>query len=280
MAVNGFRNGAIRRRGPRHPILSVRQKMSPSEYIVESASGAISKRVWLLDPPSGDPDHIAVFLDGEFYVNRMNGPSIIHDLQCRGDIPRIACAFVSHVDGAARHRDLTCSSDYADFVAGELMQWMHQRHPTVSAADHFVGGASLSGLAAAFIALSYPQVFTRCLCHSGSFWWNDEWLTAQLQYMPNSQTRFWLSVGDQETATGVSHPPSGLRQEGSQIAACTRFAEALAARRNPVHHRIYSGGHDFGPWKDELPDALRWLFSTEPNDGERADAGNRRSAGA
>lgn len=236
--------------------------MSPTEFIIESASGAFSRKIWLLDPPpGGTPDHIAVFLDGEFYVNRMNAPSIIHDLQCRGLIPRIACAFVSHVDGAARHRDLTCSSDYADFVARDVIQWMQQRYPMVSKAQHFIGGPSLGGLAAAFIALSYPQTFSRCLSQSGSFWWNNEWLTAQFHQWRHSQTKFWSSVGDQETASGVSHPPSGLRQEVTQIAACKRFAEALAARQNPVLHRLYSGGHEFGPWQDELPDALRWLFN-------------------
>ena len=231
--------------------------------MVESASGAFSRKVWILDPPNGEPDHVAIFLDGEFYVNRMSAPSIIHDLQCRGDIPRLACAFVSHVDGAARHRDLTCSSDYAEFVACDLMQWMYRRHPMVPEADHLIGGASLGGLAAAFIALSHPQIFTRCLSQSGSFWWNDEWLTAQLHHMPDSQIRFWSSVGDQETAMGVSHPPSGLRQEVDQIAACARFAEGLKAKQTSVHHRLYCGGHEFGPWQDELSDALWWLFATD-----------------
>ena len=183
--------------------------MSPPKFIIVSASGAFSRRVWLLDPPSdGEPDHFVIFLDGEFYVNQMNAPAIIHDLQCRGHIPRIACAFVSHVDGAARHRDLTCCSDFADFVARDVIRWMHQRHPMVSNAENLIGGPSLGGLAAAYVALSYPQTFGRCLSQSGSFWWNNEWLTTQVHEGQHSQTKFWISVGDQETASGVSHAPS------------------------------------------------------------------------
>jgi len=235
--------------------------MRLAEYVVENASGDFSRTVWMLDPPSGSAEHIAIFLDGEFYLNRMDASTIIRDLQRREEIPKLACAFVSHVDGAARHRDLTCSTNYADFISQDLMQWLHQRHVTVPTGDHFVGGTSLGGLAAAFIALSNPHIFTRCLSHSGSFWWNDEWLATQVPHMPKSQSRFWSSVGDQETATEVSHPPSNLRQTVSQIAACTRFAAALKAKQHIIHHRIYNGGHEFGPWQEELPNALRWLWS-------------------
>lgn len=241
--------------------------MNLPKFIVESASRDFSREVWVLDPPTGSPQHIAVFLDGEFYVDRMNAPATIYDMQRCGDIPPLACAFVSHVDGAARHRDLTCSADYADFIASDLMDWMLQRNPGVSATDHFIGGASLGGLAAAFISLSNPQIFSRCLSHSGSFWWNDEWLTSQLENLPSSRVRFWSSVGDQETEAGVSHQPSGMRQEVAQIAACKRFAQALENMQILIHHRVYQGGHEFEPWQKELPDALRWLLSHETDSG-------------
>ena len=239
--------------------------MPLSEHHIDSSSGTFSRKVWVLDPPNGEPEHIAIFLDGEYYVNHMDAPTSLHNLQSNEDIPRLACVFISYVDGAARHSDLTCSKDYSDFVVQDVIKWMTKRHPAISQSNLFIGGVSLSGLEASFIALNYPNVFKYCLTQSGSFWWNKEWLTSQLSQFPESDTRFWSSVGDLETDEGVSHPPTPLRQEVTQIAACTRFSDGLASRNIAVHHSLYKGGHDPKPWKDELPSALLWLFNTETN---------------
>ena len=64
-----------------------------------------------------------------------------------------------------------------------------------------------------------------------------------------------------ETTSGVFHPPTNLHQEVSQLSACERFAKALASQHHRVLYRVYEGGHELGPWKDELPNALQWLLS-------------------
>lgn len=231
-----------------------------SQHTIESEAGHYVRKVWLLEPKAG-PEHIAIFLDGEFYVERMDAPDLIHDLQQKGTIPATACLFVSHVDGNHRHRELTCSREFADFIAGDLAAWMSHRFPGVQRREWLIAGTSLGGLQAAFIALTHPQLFSRCLSQSGSFWWQDEWLTNHLNELPESTSRCWLSVGDQETAFGLSHPPTGLRQEVGQITACERFAKALQERRHSVHYRVFQGRHGFEPWKAELPDALHWLLA-------------------
>lgn len=193
-------------------------------------------------------------------MNHMNSPSIIQDIQINGTIPKLACLFVSHVDGAHRHQDLTCSEDYAMFIVNDLLPWMEMRFPTADPTNSFIGGVSLSGLEAAYTALNHSNIFKYCLCQSGSFWWNSEYLTESLKEFARSNTRFWLSVGDEETAVGVSHPPSGIFQGVTQIDACTRFAEALDQKNIPVHHHLYSGGHACAPWSAEITDALTWLL--------------------
>jgi enterochelin esterase-like enzyme len=59
----------------------------------------------------------------------------------------------------------------------------------------------------------------------------------------------------------VSHPPSGLRQETSQLDSCRRGAEALRAAGHTVSHRIFAGGHDPACWKKDLALALPWALS-------------------
>lgn len=234
--------------------------MNLQEHFIQSSSGQYFRNVWVLEPVDANPTRLAVFLDGEFYVNRMEAPAMIRKLQERGVIPPMTCLFVSHVDGAARHQDLICNPGFTDFLALDLVSWIRKQYPTLSENDHLIAGPSLGGLAAAFTALIHPQIFPRCLSQSGSFWWKDEWLTSTLVPISSPNSKFWLSVGDQETSFGVSHQPTGLLQEVSQIEACERFAKALMARHHPVHYRVYEGGHEFKPWQEELPEALQWLL--------------------
>lgn len=231
------------------------------QHTIESESGHYARKAWFLEPKTGQPERMAIFLDGEFYVDRMEAPNLITELQQKGSIPPTASLFVSHVDGEHRHRELTCNLGFADFVAGDIAAWMGQRFPGVPRRKWLIAGPSLGGLQAAYVALTHPQLFSRCLSQSGSFWWQDEWLTRRLDEFPDSSSSFWVSVGNQETAFGLWHPPTGLRQDVGQVSACERFAKALSERKHSVHYRVFPGRHAPEPWKAELPDALQWLLA-------------------
>jgi len=217
--------------------------MNLSEHMLTSSSGEYSRKVWLLDQPKGSPEKISLFLDGEFYLNRMEAPSTLLQLQEKKAIPSTLCVFVSHVDGASRHHDLTCNPRYSDFIASDVIGWLRANYNSLSPGDHLIAGPSLGGLASAYLALTHPQLFSRCLSQSGSFWWNNE----------------WLSVGDKETESGVSHPPTGMRQDVDQISACRQMVEALKEKGCSVQYAPYRGGHDVLCWKDELSSALASL---------------------
>lgn len=208
------------------------------------------------------PAQCAIFLDGEFYVRRMDVPSLIHDMRMSGRLPSMLCLFVSYGSSTARHHDLTCNADFASFIAKDVIAWLRARHPVLAQGGHLVAGPSLGGLAAAHLTLTQPQVFSHCLSQSGSFWWEDERLARMLdeKQMPASHSRFWISVGSRETKTEVKHAPSGLHQKISQVESCEHFATALAAHHHAVHYSLHAGAHDFQPWAEELPQALDWLL--------------------
>jgi hypothetical protein len=73
---------------------------------------------------------------------------------------------------------------------------------------------------------------------------------------------FWVSVGNQETERGVSHPPSGMLQQTSQIEACRRGCDALRAAGYNVNHRVFEGRHDPERWREDLVLALPWVTSS------------------
>jgi enterochelin esterase-like enzyme len=238
--------------------------MNLESTILVDSLGEYARQAWLLSAPT--PQKICVFMDGEFYIQKMNAPALIGDLQDKGMMPALACVFISQVGGKERHADYTCNSRYARFIAENVLAWMRDRFGVIDRKDHLIAGTSLSGLEAAYIALTYPQAFSAALCQSGSFWWNKEWLKDHAADLPATGGKFWISVGNKEIESGVSHPPTGLRQEATQVAASENFVRVLRAKGIPVNYNLYPGGHEFGPWAQEFSQALLWLLKKDGTD--------------
>jgi enterochelin esterase family protein len=232
--------------------------MLPSETL--SIAGAYQRTAWFYPAPTTEPHRLAIFLDAEHYLRDLDAAPIISGLQERGDVPPLSLVFVSQVNSRSRHVDYVCNERYADFIAREVVEWARSQCP-LQEADHLISGLSLSGLQAAFTTCRHPGVFSRALCQSGSFWWLAG---KDIPFAPTT-ARFWLSVGDEETATHVSHPPTGLYQEISQIAGVDAAAQRLQELGGAVKSHLYAGGHAAAPWAKELEPALRWLFSESDN---------------
>ncbi len=239
--------------------------MEIEEHVVRSPSRDFSRRVWLARSSSGGSGssgtRLCIFLDGEYYLHRMEAASVVAGLEATGAVAPLTCLFLSHQNAAARHHDYACSPDYARFVVQDVLGWVESRDRGLVANAPILCGLSLSGLASAYAAITHSGVFSSVLCQSGSFWWNDEWLTKHLATRDSVPGLFWVSVGDDETETGVSHAPTGMRQEVSQVRAAENFFDALRSRGAAAHFHRFSGGHDLARWKEELPAALQWLTS-------------------
>ncbi len=236
--------------------------MNTEEHLVESASGEYIRKIWLLRGAQAQPQPLCVFLDAEYYLDRMDTLSILSDLQTHSPFSAVTCVFVSHGGETARHSDYICNDRYAQYIAEDVIGWVRQHCDGISEKDHLICGLSLSGLASAYLALTYPQQFPRALCQSGSFWWNSEWLAQHAVSKFAARGKFWISVGDQEVATGISHPPSGIRQEVSQIVATEAIVRELKALGASVHYHLFAGGHQTAAWQAELPTAPGWLLQS------------------
>jgi enterochelin esterase family protein len=229
------------------------------ELTIEGTEGAYVRSAWLVEGPKTD-HALCVLLDGEHYRDGVQAVPIFSTLMQRGSIPPMTLVFVSHGGAAARHADYVGDPRFARFIAEDVVSRARARVPSVSAERHLICGLSLSGLAAAHIALLYPTRFPAALCQSGSFWFEPDAFARLAQQHPPGKTRFWLSVGDEETDTNVSHPPTGLFQGISQIAGVERARAVLEETGGDVSCHRYRGGHAFEPWRAELGDALQWLL--------------------
>jgi enterochelin esterase family protein len=232
--------------------------MSPPEHQqLTSASGEYTRDVWLLPGPADRVHPLAVFLDAEIYLGNMKAPPVLTDLMASGAIPQMTCVFVSHVDMAARHADFLCNDRYTKFIAEDVVDWARAQNTQVQSDDNLICGVSLSGLASAYAVLKYPAVFSRALCQSGSFWW----LKDRPPAWPRTTGKFWLSVGDRETAKDLTHAPSGLHQTITQIEGVENGVKLLEALGASVKYSLHPGVHSTTPWREELGTALTWLMA-------------------
>lgn len=227
------------------------------------SSGEYSRAVWYHAGPQDTPHSLGIFLDGEHYTEGMDALPVLAALLGEPGVPPLSLLFVSHVssdpgeaDYACRQTDYACNERYARYIATEVAQWAQERNKGIRATGHLVCGLSLSGLQAAYVTCRHPQTFSLCLSQSGSFWWLDG---KEGRLSPTAAT-FWLSVGDQETAENVSHPPQ-LFQQISQIAGVERAVATIRQLGGTVRFHTYSGGHAAASWRQELAPALRWLLT-------------------
>jgi enterochelin esterase-like enzyme len=236
--------------------------MELEKHVVVDTAGEYSRTVWISAPPASATNRLYLFLDAELYLQRMDAPALLAKLPLDKSIPPGIWLFVSHLDQAARHDDYTCNSRYARFIAEDVVRWAQAKAPGLSDRGHLICGLSLSGLAALHLSCTRPVLFPRAIAQSPSAWWNKEWLLRQVENFSLERNRLWISVGDEERDCGVSHPPTGMRQEVTQVEAVERLVKKLAEQRSAVHYHLFPGGHQTECWKAELPAAMKW--ATEP----------------
>ncbi|SFJ27576.1 alpha/beta hydrolase [Planctomicrobium piriforme] len=216
--------------------------------------------IWLQLPPGGAAAvrRCWLVLDAEFYLNRMDAPAAIAEVQQQfaGDV---AALFVSHFGQPERHRDYACNADFSRLLVQDLLPWLRSQCPALEEGGHTVIGLSLSGLAAAHLAMLYPKTFSSAICQSPSFWWESERFRRELPQLESPRPRFWVSVGKSELESRVSHPPSGLFQGTNQLESCRRTVQDLQRAGYAAELHEYDGGHETACWKLELPSALKWL---------------------
>ncbi|WP_254507095.1 alpha/beta hydrolase [Anatilimnocola floriformis] len=212
------------------------------------------RRVWLAETPA---DTALIFLDAELYLQRVHAIEVLQQLLSDQKIPPVSAAFVSNHSAASRHADYVCSDAYATFIAKDVVGWLKQQQPALR--EFLIIGLSLSGLAAAHIASRYQGTFRAAICQSPSFWWEQGRFAAELPVAKTSQ-QYWICVGSRETDSGVSHPPSGLRQDWTQIAGCDFVCAAMREKGYDLEYRTYDGGHDPVCWREDLQQALPWLW--------------------
>lgn len=233
-----------------------------THHRLRSAHLGNERSIWIRPSSNGTaPRHLAIFLDADFYRDRVGAASVLDALDIDVEIGPTLVVFISAGSMDERRLECPCHPPFARFIAEEFFPWLTALHPEVSVCTgRVLIGLSYTGLAAAYVALSYPGICTHVVTQSGSFWWHDCWLVAQfLRLRSPLPTAFYVDVGAEETAENVQH--HDVLQVVSQIDAVRRFRDALLATDHTVSYLEFPRGHDFAAWRETLPAALRWTLA-------------------
>jgi enterochelin esterase family protein len=224
-----------------------------------------TRRVWVYTPAGyakggGPPCGLLLLFDGFEYLHYVHTPTILDNLLAEGRIPPLMAVMFD--SPSTVRAELGCSPQFADFLVSELLPWIHQRYDvTADPKQTIVGGASLGGVAAAYVGLLYPEHFGNVLAQSGAFWWivpddhEPEWLARQFADRPVRSLQFYLNVGLREIRSTANDGPSLLT-------ANRHLRTVLRAKGYTVHYAEYMGGHDWLCWQATLPDGLLALSDT------------------
>lgn len=218
------------------------------------------RSLWVFEPTDPQtPADLLIFLDGEYYREGVDAPGVIAGLQAEGAIRNALVVFVSMESVASRWIECPCHEPFAAFVIDECLPWITGRYPLLTD-KRVIVGLSFTGLAAAFVGLSGPGRFSAVISQSGSFWWNENWLDANVPPACFEEpTRFYLSVGSREVKPWVEHK-EGVVQSCSQIEGVERFHRALTQQGYVSRYTLFDGGHDFREWRRDLVPALCWAL--------------------
>jgi enterochelin esterase family protein len=225
--------------------------------------------IWIYTPhhyaAAKKPYPLLVLSDGGLYVNSARVATTLDNLIAAGLIPPLVAVMLDNPD---RGRELSCSAAYADFLAQEIVPWARVNyHVTDHPEQTIIGGASLGGLAAAFVGFKHPEVFGNVLSQSGSFMWKPdaekdwEWLTRQFATSPRLPLRFSFEAGILENTGGG---PVGRPFGPPLLIANRNMRDTLQSKGYSVHYTEFNGNHTLFNWRGTLASHLIALIGIKP----------------
>lgn len=203
-------------------------------------------------------DAVVVLFDAESYASHVPTPTILDNLVAAHKLPQIAAIFISNPSSKTRSNELPPNPMFADFLVKEVMPWAKEQGIFAPAFKTVITGSSYGGLASAYIAFMYPEIFGNVYAQSGSFWWspkNDkepEWLSRTYANSAKKPVRFYLEAGLFEVSRAW---------QVSILESTRHFRDVLHAKEYDVIYKESYSGHDYAHWRGSLADGLMQLLN-------------------
>ena len=200
----------------------------------------------------------------------MPTPVILDNLIAAGKIPPMVAVLIANPGPDTRNKELPPNPQFADFLATELLPWVHARY-TVTSDPRLttVAGSSYGGIAATYAGLRHSEAVGNILCQSESVWsgpimaagpdtdatTETGWLAKELIKSRKLPLRFWMDAGIFEVDS---------RGNGGAILEPSRhMRDVLLAKGYDVRYQQFNSGHDYLNWRGTLADGLIALVGTD-----------------
>ncbi|MDT8715898.1 hypothetical protein IAI10_04460 [Clostridium sp. 19966] len=177
---------------------NIEQKGKIDLHIANSSILKDPRRIWIYKPyeysENNEPYNLLVLTDGFEYINWMSAQIVLDNLIESNKITPTVCVFIA--SNSDRYEELTCNDNFSNFISQELMDWIYENYNvTKEPQKKIIGGLSLGGLMAAYIAFKNSDVFGNVLSQSGSYWYEEQWLTQKYKEAEKLPINFYLNAG-------------------------------------------------------------------------------------
>jgi len=258
---------------PKQPYTIVKDdvvKGKVSELTV-SSSFLNEKRKITVYTPAGyngkTPHNLLIVFDGETYGggtarnSSVPTPTILDNLIAENKITPTIAVLVWNMEN--RSEDLM-STDFANFIAKELIPWAGIKYNIHPKADKIVlAGSSRGGFASSFIAFNHSDVVGNVLSQSGSYWikgTKDEnhWI------YPEDNGKLINSYKNSKKLPVKFYMDIGLYDAGASMLGMNRqFRDILDLKGYEVDYHEFKGGHNYVNWRGTLSAGLISLIGTK-----------------
>lgn len=140
--------------------------------------------------------------------------------------------------------------EYMDFIVQQIKPYMDSTYRTLPDRENTaIMGSSMGGLISHYGIYQYPEIFSKAIIFSPSYWYADEvWDFTTSQPLPKD-SRLWLEIGE---------------KEGDAVDDTNKMYEVILETGHPQDQVVKKvdpqGEHNEASWRRQFVPAIKWLF--------------------
>ena len=198
-----------------------------------------------------EPYKFLFLTDGSEYIDLLNAIDSLNNLIANKKIPPIVAVFIDSIE-ETREEEFSCNDKFCSVIAEEIVPWVRKKYNISSnASNGIIGGVSLGGLNASYLALNYSSIFGNVITQSGSYWYHPDefidthgncYMSFMYKEMKKLPIKFYLDIGTYELK--------------KMINTNLNFKNALKEKGYDVDFHWFNSAHDYLSWGESLAHGL------------------------
>ena len=207
---------------------------------------------------------LLVFLDGSSYLDYIPAHCILEDLIKNDNIPPCIAIFIDFAEGPSREQEYNCNAEFTKFLAETFIPSVTVKHSlniADSADSRIIIGSSMSGCAAFYAALTYPESFGKAIMQSPCFLLQK--LDNLKTLIDNSQKsgQFIFEVGKFEKNAAGFEFADGTTQSISTYESVQIIKNHMQTQKMNATLHEFVGGHNYICYRESLHSLISEIFS-------------------